>query len=183
MSALPPKADMCGAATDVRFGPIADIALATPFGRKRPPTEAASIVHNVRFTPESRHLHLIWNRLPEESGAECSLRPYSSPVVPSPIAMAPIVRPRSISVAVVTVVVRLPPASVWATDPAHVLHVGWSGCCYWCDWRCGCGVNGQRTTTRSSCDKQLHFVHGFSSLDAPLGLKRTKIFGRTSSIR
>jgi hypothetical protein len=26
MSALPPKADMCGAATDVRFGPIADIA-------------------------------------------------------------------------------------------------------------------------------------------------------------
>jgi hypothetical protein len=25
MSALPPKADMCGAATDVRFGPIADI--------------------------------------------------------------------------------------------------------------------------------------------------------------
>jgi hypothetical protein len=26
MSALPPKADMRGAATDVRFGPIADIA-------------------------------------------------------------------------------------------------------------------------------------------------------------
>ena len=25
MSALPPKADMCGAATDVRFGPKADI--------------------------------------------------------------------------------------------------------------------------------------------------------------
>ena len=25
MSALPPKADMCGAARDVRFGPIADI--------------------------------------------------------------------------------------------------------------------------------------------------------------
>jgi hypothetical protein len=25
MSALPPKADMCGAATDVRFGPIADM--------------------------------------------------------------------------------------------------------------------------------------------------------------
>jgi hypothetical protein len=24
MSALPPKADMCGATTDVRFGPIAD---------------------------------------------------------------------------------------------------------------------------------------------------------------
>ena len=26
MSALPPKADMCGATSDVRFGPIADIA-------------------------------------------------------------------------------------------------------------------------------------------------------------
>jgi hypothetical protein len=26
MSALPPKADMCGALTDVRFGPKADIA-------------------------------------------------------------------------------------------------------------------------------------------------------------
>jgi hypothetical protein len=26
MSALPPKADMCGAATDVRFGPEADTA-------------------------------------------------------------------------------------------------------------------------------------------------------------
>src|SRR6516225_7231261 len=28
MSALPPKADMCGAARDVRFGPIADIVRA-----------------------------------------------------------------------------------------------------------------------------------------------------------
>ncbi len=27
MSALPPKADMCGATRDVRFVPIADIAL------------------------------------------------------------------------------------------------------------------------------------------------------------
>jgi hypothetical protein len=27
MSALPPKADMCGATRDVRFGPIADIRL------------------------------------------------------------------------------------------------------------------------------------------------------------
>jgi len=26
MSALPPKADMCGATRDVRFGPIADMA-------------------------------------------------------------------------------------------------------------------------------------------------------------
>jgi len=29
MSALPPKADMCGAARDVRFGPIADIPAIT----------------------------------------------------------------------------------------------------------------------------------------------------------
>jgi hypothetical protein len=28
MSALPPKADMCGATRDVRFGPIADVRLA-----------------------------------------------------------------------------------------------------------------------------------------------------------
>jgi hypothetical protein len=27
MSALPPKADMCAATTDVRYGPLADIAL------------------------------------------------------------------------------------------------------------------------------------------------------------
>ena len=27
MSALPPKADMCGATTDVRFGPKADVAM------------------------------------------------------------------------------------------------------------------------------------------------------------
>jgi hypothetical protein len=27
MSTLPPKADMCGATRDVRFGPIADIAV------------------------------------------------------------------------------------------------------------------------------------------------------------
>jgi hypothetical protein len=29
MSALPPKADMCGAATDVRYGPKADIGRLT----------------------------------------------------------------------------------------------------------------------------------------------------------
>jgi hypothetical protein len=38
MSALPPKADMCGATFDVRFGPIADIRTAQ---------------RHVRFTPES----------------------------------------------------------------------------------------------------------------------------------
>jgi hypothetical protein len=30
MSALPPKADMCGAVADVGFGPLADIASTTP---------------------------------------------------------------------------------------------------------------------------------------------------------
>jgi hypothetical protein len=30
MSALPPKADMCGAARDVRFGPIADFVAMQP---------------------------------------------------------------------------------------------------------------------------------------------------------
>jgi len=33
---------MCGATANVCFGPMADIALATPFTIKRPPTEAAS---------------------------------------------------------------------------------------------------------------------------------------------
>jgi len=32
MSALPPKADMCGATSDVRFGPIADITSFDHFG-------------------------------------------------------------------------------------------------------------------------------------------------------
>jgi len=34
MSALPPKADMCGATTDVRFGPIADIRRPIRFRRR-----------------------------------------------------------------------------------------------------------------------------------------------------
>ena len=34
MSALPPKADMCGATRDVRFGPIADIATSRAPRRK-----------------------------------------------------------------------------------------------------------------------------------------------------
>jgi hypothetical protein len=34
----------------VRYGPIADIALARPFGKKRPPTEAASIIHGFAQT-------------------------------------------------------------------------------------------------------------------------------------
>ena len=47
MSALPPKADMCGATRDVRFGPIAGIEL--PFslsvtGGQRSPLSAARLV-------------------------------------------------------------------------------------------------------------------------------------------
>ena len=42
MSALLPKADMCGALVHVRFVPIADIAAPTRAKIKRPPTEAAS---------------------------------------------------------------------------------------------------------------------------------------------
>ena len=40
MSALPPKADMCGATRDVRFGPIADIDLSqmTRSARARSPS-------------------------------------------------------------------------------------------------------------------------------------------------
>jgi len=47
MSALPPKADMCGATRDVRFGPKADICTAS--------------VH-VRFTPKSEHRALSFKR-------------------------------------------------------------------------------------------------------------------------
>jgi hypothetical protein len=43
MSALPPKADMCGATRNVRYGPIADIT---------------SVNFNGRFTPASKHLSL-----------------------------------------------------------------------------------------------------------------------------
>src|SRR5262244_2704765 len=47
MSALAPKADMCGAATDVRFGPKADIR-ASPARRRwasRPRHQAHSLQH------------------------------------------------------------------------------------------------------------------------------------------
>jgi hypothetical protein len=39
MSALPPKADMCGATRDVRFGPIADMAATSPMilGQEKTP--------------------------------------------------------------------------------------------------------------------------------------------------
>jgi hypothetical protein len=36
MSALTPKADMCGATRNVRFGPVADIALIRSRRRRRP---------------------------------------------------------------------------------------------------------------------------------------------------
>ena len=50
MSALPPKADMCGAITNVRLVPIADIAPAARSKMKRPPTEAASHCEGATFT-------------------------------------------------------------------------------------------------------------------------------------
>jgi hypothetical protein len=37
MSALPPKADMCGATWDVRFGPLADIRPICPLSQYRRP--------------------------------------------------------------------------------------------------------------------------------------------------
>jgi hypothetical protein len=49
MSALPPNADMCGAATDVRFGPIADIApIRSP--RRRGQEALAKILCGHRMT-------------------------------------------------------------------------------------------------------------------------------------
>jgi hypothetical protein len=42
MSALPPKADMCDAARDVRFGPIADIAGLIRSPRRRVAAEATA---------------------------------------------------------------------------------------------------------------------------------------------
>ena len=57
MSALPPKADMCGATRDVCFGPIADIAVATPpFGIK----EAANLGgldYSLLFCANENHLN------------------------------------------------------------------------------------------------------------------------------
>src|SRR5262245_24714568 len=41
MSALPPKADMCGATSDVRFGSKADMFHAKDNGRKSPNVETA----------------------------------------------------------------------------------------------------------------------------------------------
>jgi hypothetical protein len=55
MSALPPKADMCGAAKDVSYGPIADIdGLRGPLaGRFGPRQELCRIPGIARFMPFS----------------------------------------------------------------------------------------------------------------------------------
>jgi len=48
MSALPPKADMCGAARDVRFGPKADISPGLPSDIKRLAAEVCLFRASVR---------------------------------------------------------------------------------------------------------------------------------------
>src|SRR6476661_4723585 len=52
MSALPPKADMCGASSYVRFGPIADMGLVIPtplcLRRKLPQVVEANLPFQVR---------------------------------------------------------------------------------------------------------------------------------------
>ena len=58
MSALPPKADMCGATRDVRYGPTADI-----LRRER----------DVRFTPKSGHSS---DGLARPLSAKSGSRPY-----------------------------------------------------------------------------------------------------------
>jgi len=55
MSALPPKADMCGANRHVCFGPIADIGSAPRWEGGRPPTEAAYHLFRSTRSAISRH--------------------------------------------------------------------------------------------------------------------------------
>ena len=56
MSALPPKADMCDAKTNVRFVPIADILL---FKRSTlRPQECAGFWSSFRWTPNQRPVQL-----------------------------------------------------------------------------------------------------------------------------
>ena len=43
MSALPPKADMCGATRDVRYGPTADIAYLIRSTRRRARASSAAL--------------------------------------------------------------------------------------------------------------------------------------------
>jgi hypothetical protein len=58
-SALPPKADMCGALAYVCFGPIADICLGTPVSKMGPLSAAAPRSDNQRVC--LAHLDHRWN--------------------------------------------------------------------------------------------------------------------------
>jgi hypothetical protein len=56
MSALPPKADMCGATSDVRYGPIADIrSVRLAFLNFTSPTQAPDYVGPASREETSRH--------------------------------------------------------------------------------------------------------------------------------
>ena len=46
MSALPPKADMCGAPADVRYGPIADMAVSSAQAR----SDGGKVSPSARFS-------------------------------------------------------------------------------------------------------------------------------------
>src|SRR4029450_12419324 len=52
-SALPPKADMCGAASDVRFGSKADIRTANSHVALPPRADICGAKRNVRYGPEA----------------------------------------------------------------------------------------------------------------------------------
>ena len=67
MSALPPKADMCGATRDVRFVPIADIAV-----KKKDRLAAASLLCRLSIS--------------RQADCFCRLRYAISPSAPRPVA-------------------------------------------------------------------------------------------------
>src|SRR5262249_52752266 len=56
MSALPPKADMCGALAGVCFGPIADIRLSTPAIHRGPRANSAAQSERLRSSNVEGHL-------------------------------------------------------------------------------------------------------------------------------
>jgi hypothetical protein len=58
MSALPPKADMCGATRNVRFGPKADIELSALAPRRRRTADAVlSGYYSLRILQPPEYLH------------------------------------------------------------------------------------------------------------------------------
>src|SRR5262245_18665437 len=61
MSALPPKADMCGATRDVRFGPIADIVQHGGDVRFVPKAEVTPLFDHL----VGQHEEVVWHFDPE----------------------------------------------------------------------------------------------------------------------